>query len=126
MNTFSRHRLRPAATSVSVWTLAVMVACVGTCLTAIVLIWRSRWLSRRWLWTLGSLFGFIGFGLNWSTGAWAILFGASLLGAQATKAGPFAPWILSFFVPIVAIVVIVLWFRARKSNGDVDAFDVFE
>ena len=29
MNTFSRHRLRPAATSVSVWTLAVMVACLG-------------------------------------------------------------------------------------------------
>ena len=29
MNTFSRHRLRPAATSVSVWTLAVMVACLA-------------------------------------------------------------------------------------------------
>lgn len=29
MNTFSRHRIRPAATSVSVWTLAVLVACLG-------------------------------------------------------------------------------------------------
>lgn len=29
MNTFSRHRVRPAATSVSVWTLAVLVACLG-------------------------------------------------------------------------------------------------
>lgn len=29
MNTFSRHRLRPAATSISVWTLAVMVSCLA-------------------------------------------------------------------------------------------------
>jgi len=29
MNTFSRHRVRPAATSISVWTLAVLVACLG-------------------------------------------------------------------------------------------------
>lgn len=29
MNTFSRHRLRPPVTSISVWTLAVLVACLG-------------------------------------------------------------------------------------------------
>ena len=29
MNTFSRHRVRPAATSISVWTLAVMVSCLA-------------------------------------------------------------------------------------------------
>ncbi len=29
MNTFSRHRVRPAATSISVWTLAVLVSCLA-------------------------------------------------------------------------------------------------
>src|SRR5690606_32057249 len=29
MNTFSRHRVRPPLTSISVWTLAVLVACLG-------------------------------------------------------------------------------------------------
>lgn len=29
MNTFSRHRVRPAATSISVWTLSVMVSCLA-------------------------------------------------------------------------------------------------
>lgn len=29
MNTFSRHRIRPQLTSISVWTLAVLVACLG-------------------------------------------------------------------------------------------------
>ncbi|WP_041863117.1 ZIP family metal transporter [Bordetella petrii] len=29
MNTFSRHRMRPQATSISVWTLALLVACLA-------------------------------------------------------------------------------------------------
>ncbi|MCD0501422.1 ZIP family metal transporter [Bordetella petrii] len=29
MNTFSRHRVRPQLTSISVWTLALLVACLG-------------------------------------------------------------------------------------------------
>jgi ZIP family zinc transporter len=29
MNTFSRHRIRPQATSISVWTLALLVACLA-------------------------------------------------------------------------------------------------
>lgn len=29
MNTFSRHRVRPPLTSISIWTLAVLVACLG-------------------------------------------------------------------------------------------------
>ncbi|MVW77997.1 ZIP family metal transporter [Bordetella sp. 02P26C-1] len=29
MNTFSRHRVRPPLTSISIWTLAILVACLG-------------------------------------------------------------------------------------------------
>ncbi len=97
--------------------LAMMVACASTCVWATVLIWRRRWLKRRWLWTLGSLFGFAGFGLNWSTGSWAILFvNISLFGAQATKAGPYAPWLLSFGLPVIALIVIVRWYRRPDEN----------
>lgn len=100
-----------------VW-LLIMIACVSSCLIAVVLIWRRPWLKRRWLWTLGSLFGFGGFGLNWSTGASAILFvNVSLLGASATKAGPFAPWLLTFGVPVFAIIVIARWFSARHREA---------
>lgn len=97
--------------------LAIMLACACTCVWATVLIWRRRWLKRRWLWTIGSLVGFAGFGLNWSTGAWAILFvNVSLLGAQATKAGPYAPWLLSFGIPVVALIVIVRWYRREPGH----------
>lgn len=103
--------------------LAMMLACAGTCVWATVLIWQRRWLTRRWLWTLGSLFGFASFGLNWSTGALTVLFvNASLLGAQATKAGPYSPWILSFGIPVVALIVIVRWYRQkRRSDGETGA-----
>ncbi len=99
--------------------LAIMLTCVSSCIWATVLIWRRRWLKRRWLWTLGSLFGFVGFGLNWSTGAYAVLLvNVSLLGAQASKAGPYAPWLLNFGIPVVALVVIARWYRhERGSDG---------
>jgi len=97
--------------------LVAMLASAGICLFATYLVWRRRWLKRRWLWTLGSLVGFAGFGLNWTNGAWAILFiNVSLLGAQAGKAGIYAPWILSFGIPVVAIVVITRWFRNERSQ----------
>lgn len=103
----------------NIW-LLLMFGCVALCITAVVLIWRGRWLNRRWLWTIGSLIGFTGMGLNWSTGAWAVqIINVSLLGAGATKAGPFAPWILTFGVPIIAIIVIVRWLR--RDSAEVSA-----
>lgn len=100
-----------------VW-LFLMFTCATLCVAAVVLIWRRPWLKRRWLWTVGSLFGFAGFGLNWSNGVWAILFvNVSLLGVTATKAGPFAPWILTFGIPVFAIIVIGRWLRERRREA---------
>lgn len=89
-----------------VW-LAAMAVSVVSCLWAVALIWRGRWPGRRWLWTLGSLLGIGRFSLNWATGGWQIqpLY-VALLGAQGIKAGPFAPWVFSFGLPVVAWVVI--------------------
>lgn len=100
--------------------LTIMLAGACTCIWATILVWRRRWLKRRWLWTIGSVLGFARFALNWSTGAWAIsLVNVSLLGAQATKAGPYAPWVLSFGVPIVAIIVLVRWHRLSRSTDGI-------
>ncbi len=95
----------------------LMFASVATCLIGVVLIWRGRWLKRRWLWTLGSLLGFASFGLNWSTGTWTMSFvNVSLLGATATRALPFGPWILTFGIPVIAIIVIVRWLRGDRPT----------
>ena len=100
-----------------IW-LLLMFACAALCVVAVVLIWRRPWLSRRWLWTLGSVLGFASFGLNWSTGAWAVqILNVSLLGVTATKAGPFAPWILTFGIPVIAVIVITRWLRQARREA---------
>jgi hypothetical protein len=115
LNDFSINQRGPVGYIV----LLLMFGCAALCIVAVVLIWRRPWLKRRWLWTLGSLVGFAGFGLNWSNGVWAVLFlNVSLFGITATKAGPFAPWILSFGIPVIAIIVIVRWLREVRQEAD--------
>lgn len=93
------------------WIVAMLVS-VLTILTALILIVRSRGIRRRWLWILGSLVGLGQFSLNWSTGAWGIQpIYFSLFGAAAMKASPFDAWVLSFSLPVVAIVFLL----RRKS-----------
>ena len=102
--------------------LFAMGVCAALCISAVILIWRRPWLKRRWLWTLGSLLGFGGLALNWSTGAWTILLvNVSLLCATASKAGPYLPWNLAFGVPVVAIIVIIRWLTqaGRASEAEV-------
>jgi hypothetical protein len=95
--------------------LFAMVICISICVTAVALVWRSPWLKRRWLWTLGSLIGFGSFALNWSTGAWGIkILNVSLLGASGTRSSPYAPWIFTFAIPVVAVAVIVRWLRRER------------
>lgn len=66
-------------------------------------------LTKKWLWIIGILFGFIKFSINWTTGQVGFsLINISILGAGFSKAGNIAPWILSFSLPIVAII---FWFK---------------
>ena len=62
-------------------------------------------LKNKWLWIIGILFGFIKFSINWTTGQVGFnLINISILGAGFSKPGNIAPWILSFSLPIVAII----------------------
>jgi hypothetical protein len=93
------------------WIIA-MVASILTIISAFILAIRSKGIRYRWLWILGSLFGFVQFSLNWSTGAWGVQpISFSLFGGSFLKASPFDAWVLSFALPIVAIV-----FLFRRSS----------
>lgn len=88
--------------------IAAMVAAVATTIAALVKIWRQPF-RRRWLWTLGSLFGVMAVRLNWATGEWAFqpIF-VSLFSVSATKQPVYAPWMLTVSLPVVAIVALVI------------------
>lgn len=76
-------------------------------------------LSKKWLWIIGILFGFIKFSINWTTGQVGFsLINISILGAGFSKSGNIVPWILSFSLPIVAII---FWYKRYWDKREAEA-----
>ncbi len=81
--------------------LATLVECVRTPIP-----------RRKWLWVLFILLGFGSIQLNWTTADYAIqAFHVNLLGAGAVASGRYAPWVLSFGIPLGAIT---FWSRRKE------------
>ena len=74
-------------------------------LTAFGLILRST-IPRRPLWAVASLLGVGGCVVNWSAGSWVARIMLTAPVFQIQRAGPFAPWLFSAFVPLGAIIAI--------------------
>lgn len=103
--------------------LAAMALSTITIVSALILIARTKGIRRRWLWAVGSAVGFGQFTLNWSTGAWSFRpLGFFLLGSAALKTSPFEAWMLSFSLPVVA-VIFLLRRKALMAQPDNTSFD---
>jgi hypothetical protein len=77
----------------------------------LVLCMRTR-LRRKWVWVVFILFGLVQFQMNWTTGEWGIQpLSLLLLGASAFRANMYAPWIITFALPIGAML-----FLARRKR----------
>lgn len=97
--------------------IAAMLASTFTSLAALIMAARAKGLHRRWLWIVGSMIGLGQFSLNWTTGSWGFRpLAFQLFGSAAIKASPFDSWVLTFSLPIVAIVFLVR--RAKIARGD--------
>lgn len=96
-----------------------------TCLVAVFLIWKGPYFHNRWLWTIGSLFGFGQLSLNWSTGEMAIqpLY-LQLLAVGYYKAAPLSPVVIMIAFPVVALIFL-FWKRPKLQELDEDAVEVF-
>jgi hypothetical protein len=102
--------------------LLLTAAAVLLCLYGLVLAWRLPGLRRRWLWALGSLFGFAQVSIRWSDGD--IFFkpvNVQLLGGFAAKAGLLVPWQVGFGIPVVAIVLIAKRIRGSDATESAPA-----
>lgn len=100
--------------------LAAMAASTLTILAALVLLARGKGITRRWLWAIGIIIGLGQFSLNWNSGEWRIQPVAfQFFGSAAFRASPFDAWVLSFSLPVVAVVFLI---RRRallaKAAGD--------
>jgi hypothetical protein len=93
-------------------TLVLVPAVALFMLTVLVVCIRTNIPRRKWLWVLFVLFGLGKFQMNWTTGQTALRpISFQLLGAGASAAGPYAPWILSVSFPLGAVV-----FLARRRS----------
>ncbi|CAM3112066.1 hypothetical protein [Rariglobus hedericola] len=95
-----------AATLVSLFILTTLVVCIKTKLP-----------RRKWMWILFILVGVVPFSINWTTGEVGFnLLSILFFGASGMAASPYSPWIISFAIPIGAIL---FWFRRAKLMGPV-------
>ena len=103
--------------------LGAMALSTGTILFALVQLYRSAGIRRRWLWAFVCAFGLVQFVINWSTGAWIVrpVF-IGLLGSGFVRPSPFDPWYLTFSLPIGALVFLYrrgdLLARAAEAETD--------
>ena len=95
-------------------TLAVLIP-IGTIAVA-VSVARTRGMPRRWLWVIASLVATPTFSINWTTGRVGMQ-GLSFLffGGAASSAGAAAPWIVSFAMPIGALIAYIRVRRWRQG-----------
>lgn len=87
-------------------------------IATLVVVIRTKFQRRKWLWILFVLLGFGKFSLNWTTGQIGFSpLSIHLLSFGAVTASMYAPWILNVSLPIGAIV---FWFkRARLKRENV-------
>ncbi|WP_379546438.1 hypothetical protein ACFCW2_11200 [Qipengyuania sp. DSG2-2] len=97
--------------------LLMMGLSMTVCLVAAVLVWRGERFRYRPIWTIVALLAVGKFELNWAAGDWAFSpANIQLLGAGAVSAGPFAPWMLTFGLPLPALGIIGLWITRRPKQ----------
>ena len=94
--------------------LAAVTGVLVLTLVALVLCARSK-VRRRWLWMIFILVGLGKFSLNWSTGQWEVApISILLVGAAYMRASSYAPLIVSFGVPVGAILFLMLRRRLQR------------
>jgi hypothetical protein len=109
------------------WLAMMAFAIVVTILGAVTAFRSPHFRKLRWLWIVGSLFSFVTFSLNWATGAFGTMpISFLLLGAGAMRGNPLSPWVVSFAIPVVAIVILVLDRVERLRQAESDDFAVNE
>ena len=104
LNRFTFHD----KTSVHYLFLLLCVTIPVFVVTTLVICARSK-IRKKWLWIIFILVGFVSFTLNWTTGHVNLqIINFQLLGASAFKLGLYAPWMLSFAIPVGAIVFLMV------------------
>ena len=96
--------------------LLMSILCLGLSVGTALFLASRRAMPKRWRWVLVSLIGVGGFSLNWTTGVAVVKPYLLQIGAASfTRAAPVTPWIISFAIPLGAIVALQQYQRWRHG-----------
>lgn len=99
--------------------LAGAIGAAVVSIYALVVCARTKVLRKKWLWILFILAGVGQFAVNWTSGEWSIApLSIQLLSASAS-AQLYGPWILSFSIPLGAIVF--LFYHRKMGRAPVES-----
>jgi hypothetical protein len=98
------------------WLLATLV-CAMISLATAVFIGTRKGMPRRWGWVAMTLLGYGTFAMNWSSGEWSYnLLSVQLLGAGYTRAGPYAPYLFAFSIPLGSAMALQRYRRWKTQR----------
>lgn len=95
--------------------LLLTVSAFGISVFAFVRCIRTPGIKRKWLWAIFTLVGICAFSINWSNGTVAVNpLNFNLLSAAFLRNGWLGPWVITFCIPVGALVF--LWkFRVQRE-----------
>ena len=94
--------------------LIICTTCPLFIFSTLIVCIKTKLKKRKWLWIPFVMLGMVQFSLNWTTGQfWIKLLSIQLLGTGAVSASIYSPWILSFSLPVGAII---FWIKRLKDR----------
>lgn len=115
MSELNRFTFRDRSPVHVIWLVAALLSPL-VCIAAAIRIATATGMPKRWAWALASLVGLFTLSLNWTTGAVNVnIVSFTFLGAGITKAGSAAPWILTFSLPLPAILALQRYRSWRRA-----------
>jgi hypothetical protein len=98
------------------WVFFMVLAGVASLGSALFLATR-RAMPKHWGWALLALVGAGTFNLDWSSGAFSFRPISVLLGSLAfVRAGPAAPWVITFALPVGAVIALMRYRDWRSAE----------
>lgn len=107
---------KPAANYLA---FGLLIGSLAAMVAALVKVIRTPGLKRKWLWGIAAFFGVGLISLNWTTGQFNFNpLTLQLIGAGVAKAPSlFAPWILSFTLPVGALLILFgVWANPARAK----------
>lgn len=114
------HKFGAAGKSVGHYLFLAMTALSPLVMVAaLVKVVRTSGLRRKWLWGILAFLGLLSLQMNWTTGEVMVNYlTVQLLGAGVMKAAsPLAPWLLTFSLPVGAVLILTgVWANPKRAR----------